>query len=64
MKVHTIVSQANGIISVTLQAMFIGDSTDATDKALMAAFGDPEVNIAGSFTDPNNTSVHVPDAYY
>jgi hypothetical protein len=56
MKVHTIVSQANGIISVTLQAMFIGDSTDATDKALMAAFGDPEVNIAGSFTDPNNTS--------
>jgi len=55
MQVHTVVTQANGIISVVLQPAFVGDMTDANDKALIAAFGDPEVNIAGQFTDPNNT---------
>jgi hypothetical protein len=54
MKIHTVITQANGIISVQLQATFVGDSTDATDRALIAAFGDPQVNVAGSFTDPNN----------
>ena len=54
MKVSPIVSQANGVISVTIQCTFVGDATDANDKALIAAFGDPEINIAGSFTDPNN----------
>src|SRR5271157_4451830 len=54
MKINAIVSQSNGIISVTLQALFVGDMTDASDKAKIAAFGDPEVNIAGNFTDPNN----------
>lgn len=56
MKVHAVVSQSNGIISVTLQALFVGDPSDATDKAKIAAFGDPQVNIAGSFSDPNNPS--------
>lgn len=56
MQVKAIVSQSNGIISVTLQALFVGDPTDATDKAKIAAFGDPQVNIAGSFADPNNPS--------
>lgn len=37
-----------------IQALFVGDMTDSTDKALIAAFGDPEVNLAGTFTDPNN----------
>lgn len=54
MKVQAVVTQANGIIQVRIQALFVGDATDATDKALIGAFGDPEVNIAGSFTDPNN----------
>src|SRR5208282_1250950 len=54
MQVKAIVSQSNGIISVTLQALFVGDPTDATDKAKIAAFGDPVVNIAGNFVDPNN----------
>jgi hypothetical protein len=54
MKVQAVVTQANGIISMQIQALFVGDMTDATDKALIAAFGDPEVNIAGTFTDPNN----------
>jgi hypothetical protein len=55
MRIHTNVTQANGSISVVLQPSFVGDMNDATDKALIAAFGDPEVNIAGSFTDPNNS---------
>jgi hypothetical protein len=56
MRVHTVISQSNGVISVQLQALFVGDNTDATDKAKIAAFGDPEVNIAGTFTDPNNSA--------
>ena len=56
MKVHAVVGQSNGIISVTLQALFVGDPTDATDKQKIAAFGDPVVNIAGNFADPNNPS--------
>jgi hypothetical protein len=56
MKIHAVVSQANGVISVTLQALFVGDPTDASDKAKIAAFGDPQVNIAGTFADPQNPS--------
>lgn len=56
MRIHTVIGQNNGIISLTLQAQFVGDMTDANDKALIAAFGDPQVNIAGQFTDPSNTS--------
>src|SRR5271168_4741518 len=51
-----IVTQANGIISVVIQATFNGAPTDQSDKALIAAFGDPVVNIAGNFVDPNNPS--------
>ncbi len=40
---------------MTIQPSFVGDSTDATDKALIAAFGDPQVNIAGNFTDPSSS---------
>jgi hypothetical protein len=56
MKVHAVVSQSNGVISVTLQALFVGDPTDASDKQKIAAFGDPVVNIAGNFADPSNPS--------
>jgi hypothetical protein len=56
MKLNAVVSQSNGIISVTIQALFVGDQTDATDKAKIAAFGDPQVNIAGTFADPSNPS--------
>jgi hypothetical protein len=55
MKIHTVVTQASGAIIVTIQPSFVGDMTDANDKALIAAFGDPQVNIAGTFVDPNNT---------
>src|ERR1700674_997164 len=56
MQIKAIVSQSNGVISVTLQALFVGDPTDLTDKQKIAAFGDPVVNIAGNFADPNNPS--------
>lgn len=56
MQIKAVVAQANGIISVTLVALFVGDPTDQTDKAKIAAFGDPVVNIAGNFVDPNNPS--------
>jgi hypothetical protein len=56
MKIHAVVGQSNGVISVTLQALFVGDPTDASDKAKIAAFGDPVVNIAGNFADPQNPS--------
>ena len=48
--------QIKEMIILTLQPAFTGDPTDGNDKALIAAFGDPKVNIAGSFVDPNNTS--------
>jgi hypothetical protein len=56
MKIHAVVGQSNGVISVTLQALFVGDPQDASDKAKIAAFGDPLVNIAGTFSDPQNPS--------
>lgn len=56
MKVHPVITQQNGIISVALQASFVGDTTDMTDKSRILQLGDPEVNIAGTFTDPNDTS--------
>ena len=56
MQINPIVTQANGIISIQLQALFVGGPTDQSDKQKIAAFGDPVVNMAGSFTDPNNPS--------
>ena len=58
MDVHPVVGQNSGVITVTIQTFFNGQPSagqDSTDKALIAAFGDPLVNIAGTFTDPNNT---------
>ena len=54
MKITTVITQANGVISLVLQPAFVGDMTDGTDKALIAAYGDPQVNLAGNFADPND----------
>ena len=54
MQVKAIVSQSTGIISVQIQALFVGDQTDQSDKQKIAAFGDPVINMAGSFADPSN----------
>jgi hypothetical protein len=57
MLVHSIVGQNQGMITVTIQASFNGQPSpqqDATDTQKIGAFGDPQINIAGSFTDPSN----------
>jgi hypothetical protein len=56
MKILAAVQQLNGIVTVTMEAQFIGDSTDATDQQRIAAYGDPQVNLSGMFTDPTNTA--------
>ncbi len=56
MQIHPVITQQNGIISVQLQASFIGGPNDATDQQKILQLGDPEVNIAGTFTDPNDSS--------
>ena len=55
MLIHPLVQQLNSIVSVTLQATFMGDATDSTDKQRIAAYGDPKVNMGGVFVDPNST---------
>jgi hypothetical protein len=50
MQVNPVITQANGVISIRLQALFIGDPDDATDKALIAAYGDPQVSLVGNGT--------------
>jgi hypothetical protein len=56
MRIHPVVTQANGIISVKLQASFVGDTNDAAYQTRIAAFGDPEINIAGTFVDDTDTN--------
>ncbi len=51
MKFHPVVVSLNGVVTVQLQAQFIGDSTDATDKTYIQGYGDPQVNLAGNFSD-------------
>ena len=52
MKIHPVVQHLNSVVTVTLQASFVGDSTDVTDKTRISAYGDPKVNLAGTFVDP------------
>lgn len=56
MKIHPVVNHQNGIVSVTMQAQFIGDMTDASDKQRIQAYGDPQVNLAGQITDSAQTN--------
>lgn len=54
MQVNPVVMMNNGIVSVTMQALFVGDSTDTTDKQRIQAYGDPKINLGGTYTDPSN----------
>ena len=51
MKLHPVVTHINGVVTVTLETSFIGDADDATDKQRILAYGDPKVNMSGTFTD-------------
>lgn len=54
MQIHPTVTHQNGIVSVQLTAKFVGDMTDATDQQRIAAYGDPFINLGGTFTDPDD----------
>ncbi len=56
MFLHPVVRHLGGVVSVTLQASFNGDATDTEDKQRISAYGDPQVNLAGSFVDPDDSS--------
>jgi hypothetical protein len=52
MKIHPVVQHLNGTVTVALQASFVGDITDTTDRMRIAAYGDPLVNLGGLFISP------------
>jgi hypothetical protein len=52
MKVHPAIVHQNGIVSVTMSATFVGDSTDVTDQQRIQAYGDPQIDLGGLFTNP------------
>lgn len=56
MKVHPQVVHNSGIVTVTMQATFIGDPTDAGDQQRITAYGDPKINLGGLFTDPSDST--------
>jgi hypothetical protein len=56
--IHPVVSMLNGVISIQLEALFLGDEVsppdttqDEMDQQYILAYGDPKVNLAGLFTD-------------
>lgn len=49
MKIHPEIVHLNGVVSVVLKPQFLGDPTDADDRARIAAYGDPKVNMGGQF---------------
>ena len=52
MKIHPIVEHLNSIVTVTLQTSYVGDGTDTTDKQRITSYGDPRINLAGTFQEP------------
>lgn len=52
MIVHPVVTHQNSIVSLQMTAKFTGDVTDADDQKRIAAYGDPLINMGGTFVDP------------
>lgn len=57
MLIHPVVQHLNGAVTVTLQASFVGDGTDATDKQRIGAYGDPLVNLVGTIVDTAHPAI-------
>ena len=55
MNIHPSVTHLNGIVTVALAAQFTGALTDADDRARISSYGDPLVNLGGSFSDGDPT---------
>lgn len=56
MRVHPIYTHLSGVVTIALQAQFVGDPTDASDNTKIAAYGDVRVNLGGTFQDPDDSS--------
>ena len=50
MKIHPEVKHEGGVVSVSLKVQFVGDPTDADDRARLYAYGDPLINLGGQFS--------------
>lgn len=46
------VTHLDGIVTVAVACNFAGNPLDSDDRARIQAYGDPLVNLAGTFTDP------------
>jgi hypothetical protein len=58
MQIVPITTQVNGTVTVKFMVNFVGDATDATDRANILAFGDPQINLGGARQDPNDQTFH------
>ena len=54
MRIHPTINHIGGAVTVSLQAQFVGDATDTGDATKIKAYGDPKVDLGGSFTDPGD----------
>jgi hypothetical protein len=52
MQLVPIVTHLDGIVTVAMDLRFVGNTLDSDDQARVQAYGDPLVNLAGTFTDP------------
>ena len=52
MIVHPVVTHQNSVVSLQMTVKFTGEVTDADDQKRIAAYGDPLVNMGGTFVDP------------
>lgn len=48
------VTHLEGIVTVAMDLRFVGNALDSDDQARIQAYGDPLVNLAGTFTDPTD----------
>lgn len=50
MRIHPELQHQDGVVSVSLKVQFVGDLTDADDRARIFAHGDPLINLGGQFS--------------
>ena len=51
MKIHPQITHLNSVVTVTLVPQFIGDLTDDEDRLRISSYGDPLINLGGTFSD-------------
>lgn len=56
MLLHPVVTHQNNIVNVQMTTKFTGEVTDAGDQQRIAAYGDPIINLGGTFVDPMDSS--------